>query len=108
MTTPFQAIEDEYFRGFGTNRRHDTHKSRPDLFPPRALALAGEVLAFGESKHPDEKWKSMSSAEHLAAAMRHYLKHQAGNTQDAESNKPHLAHALVRLAMALERHLEGE
>lgn len=83
-------------------------KSRPDLFPPRALALAGEVLAFGETKHPDEKWKSMSSSEHLAAVMRHYLEHQAGNTRDAETNKPHLAHALVRMAMALERSLDIE
>lgn len=77
-------------------------KSRPDLFPPRALALAGEVLAFGDTKHPDEKWRKMSVSDHLGASLRHYCEYQAGNTQDAETKKSHLAHMLVRVAMALE------
>lgn len=82
-------------------------KSMPALFPPKALALAGEVLAFGETKHPDEKWKTMTSKDHLNASMRHLLEHLAGNQMDSESGRLHLTHSLVRLAMALERHADG-
>lgn len=81
-------------------------KGRPDLFPAKALQLAGQVLAFGESKHPDEKWKSMTSNDHIGACWRHMLEHQAGNTYDSESGELHLAHAFVRLGMALDRYLE--
>lgn len=77
-------------------------KSRPDLFPSKALLLAGDVLAFGETKHPDEKWKSMSVRDHLGAAFRHVLRWQTGETLDSESASSHLTHALVRIAMAVE------
>lgn len=80
-------------------------KGRPDLMPPRALQVAGQVLAFGEEKHPDEKWRRMSSAEHIGACWRHMLEHQAGNTYDSESGELHLAHAFVRLGMALDQYL---
>lgn len=100
-----------YARGIGVEGfyRYDSRdyptdqpKSRPDLFPPRALQLAGEVLAFGETKYPDEKWKRMSSEEHIAAAVRHYVLHQCGEKIDKESGKEHLVHCLVRVAMAVE------
>ena len=78
-------------------------KSRPDLFPPKALLLAGDVLAFGDTKHPDEKWKTMSVEDHLGAAYRHVLRWQSGETLDSETSKSHLVHALVRLAMAGEQ-----
>lgn len=80
-------------------------KGRPDLFPAMALQLAGEVLAFGEKKYPNEEWKRMSSEEHIAASMRHLLEHLSGNLNDSESLKLHLAHSLVRLGMALEQHI---
>lgn len=78
-------------------------KGRPDLMPPRALQIAGQVLAFGEEKHPDEKWRRMNSAEHIGACWRHMLEHQSGNVYDSESGELHLAHAFVRLGMALEQ-----
>lgn len=77
-------------------------KSRPDLFPSKALLLAGDVLAFGETKHPDEKWKSMSVRDHLGAAYRHVLRWQTGETKDSETGLSHLVHSMVRLAMAAE------
>lgn len=84
-------------------------KSRPDLFPARALALAGEVLAFGETKHPGQPWRHMDVSDHLAAVLRHYCEHQSGVPLDAESGKSHLVHALVRLAMAVDlAHSEQE
>ena len=83
----------------------ETVKSKPNLFPPKALQLAGEVLAFGEGKYPNSEWKGMSSDTHLSAVWRHMLEHQAGNTNDSESQRLHLVHALVRLAMAVEQHV---
>lgn len=77
-------------------------KSRPDLFPAKALLLAGDVLAFGETKHPDSKWLSMSVAEHIGASLRHLLKWQSGEKLDSETSRSHLAHSMVRLAMAVE------
>lgn len=76
-------------------------KSRPDLFPADALALAGEVLAFGSQKHPTEPWKTMTMADHVAAALRHYCEHASGRLYDVESGKKHLVHCLVRIAMAV-------
>lgn len=76
-------------------------KSRPDLFPPDALALAGEVLAFGSQKHPTEPWKTMTMTDHVAAALRHYCEHASGRLYDVESGKKHLVHCLVRIAMAV-------
>lgn len=86
-------------------KQQEPAKSRPDLFPPKALQLAGQVLAFGEVKHPDEKWKGMTSVDHIGACWRHMLEHQAGNTYDSESGELHLAHAFVRLGMALDQYL---
>ena len=77
-------------------------KSRPDLFPSKAMLLSGDVLAFGDKKHPGAPWLKMTIADHLAASQRHYLQWQTGDTVDSESGKSHLAHALVRLAMAVE------
>lgn len=81
---------------------NQNQKSRPDLFMPRAHLLAGDVLAFGDKKHPGAPWLKMSIADHLAASQRHYLQWQTGDTADSESGQSHLVHALVRLAMAVE------
>lgn len=90
---------------YDSNDYPTNQKSRPDLFPPRALQLAGEVLAFGETKHPSQPWMRMSSEEHIAASMRHLLEHLSGNSKDSESLKLHLTHSFVRLGMALERYV---
>lgn len=76
-------------------------KSRPDLFPANVLLGIGEVLAFGETKHPGQPWKKMTSEEHMAAAQRHVLSWLAGDTHDNETGKDHRLHALCRLAFAI-------
>lgn len=76
-------------------------KSRPDLLPSEAVLAAGRVLAFGLEKHPDELWKTLSVAEHCAAALRHIYEHQNG--PDPETSESHLAHALCRIAFAIAR-----
>lgn len=76
-------------------------KSRPDLLPSKAVLAAGRVLAFGLSKHPDEKWKTLSVEDHVAAALRHIYQHQDG--PDEETGESHLTHALCRIAFAIAR-----
>lgn len=80
-------------------------KSRPDLLPSKAVLAAGRVLAFGLSKHPDEKWKTLSVEDHVAAALRHIYQHQDG--PDDETGESHLTHALCRIAFAIARSEEG-
>lgn len=78
-------------------------KSRPDFLPPKALLLAGEVMALNENKHPNQRWKTMTDKEHVGAAMRHILKWLSGEGLDPETGKSHLIHGLCRMAMAAEQ-----
>lgn len=78
-------------------------KSRPDFLPPNALLLAGTIMAMNEGKHPNQRWKTMTSQEHVGAALRHVLTWLSGELNDPETNKSHLAHGLCRLAMAVEQ-----
>lgn len=85
----------------GVRTARNERKSRPDLLPSKAVLAAGRVLAFGLSKHPDEKWKTLSVADHVAACTRHLFQHQDG--PDEETGESHLAHALCRIAFAIAR-----
>ena len=78
-------------------------KSRIDLVPPEALNDVGKVLAFGRAKHGENTWLEVSSEDHMAAAMRHVNAHQRGIYLDAESQLPHLAHAVCRLMFIVEK-----
>lgn len=82
-------------------------KSRPDLFPASVLLGIGDVLSFGETKHPGQPWKRMSSEDHMAAAQRHVLEWLSGNTTDSETGKDHRLHAICRLAFAVAIETQG-
>lgn len=78
-------------------------KNRLDLLPPKAVKEVGEVLTFGETKHPGQPWKQMQPNEdHVAAALRHIMEHLDGTTLDSESGRLHLAHAAARLLFAVQ------
>lgn len=83
-------------------------KARLDLLPPMAALAVGRVLAFGDSKHPDELWKRLSPEEHQAAALRHIYAHLSGVGADSESKESHLAHAICRLAFAIAQQSESK
>lgn len=104
-TYPLVDVDDEALAFLYPTQRSDTgtevRKSRPDLLPSEAVLAAGRVLAFGLEKHPDELWKTLSVAEHCAAALRHIYEHQNG--PDTETGESHLAHALCRIAFAIAR-----
>lgn len=74
--------------------KHDTGKLRYDLVPPESLDSVVKVLTFGAEKYGDRNWEDgLSYGRLFAACMRHLWAWWRGESQDAESNLPHLSHA---------------
>ena len=87
--------------------KNDQHKIRYDLVPPKTLCLLAKVLTYGAEKYEPNNWKNCKDLErYKAAAMRHFEAYRLGEYKDAETNLPHLAHALCNLTFLLE--LEDE
>jgi len=86
-----------------------TSPVRPRIvdLPPNALRAVGRVRAMGIRKYPADDWRSISPQEHLDAAVGHILQSREGVRADPESGEHPLAHAALRVMMALERELEG-
>ena len=83
-------------------KKFDEGKVRVDLLPTESLFAVAEVLTFGASKYGEHNWrKGMAWSRLYAAAQRHMMKWNAGETHDEESGKNHLAHACVNLLMLL-------
>ena len=83
-------------------KKFDEGKIRVDLLPSESLFAVAEVLTFGASKYGEHNWrKGMAWSRLYAAAQRHMMKWNAGETHDEESGKNHLAHACVNLLMLL-------
>ena len=83
-------------------KKFDEGKVRVDLLPSESLFAVAEVLTFGASKYGEHNWrKGMAWSRLYAAAQRHMMKWNAGETHDKESGKNHLAHACVNLLMLL-------
>lgn len=79
--------------------------SRPDLTPPESLLAIGRVLAKGldASGNDPERWRALSTQEHLARAMVHVLDFLAGRLNDDVTGEPNLAHAACRVLYAIEK-----
>lgn len=83
-------------------KKFDEGKIRVDLLPSESLFAVAEVLTFGASKYGEHNWrKGIAWSRLYAAAQRHMMKWNAGETHDEESGKNHLAHACVNLLMLL-------
>ncbi len=89
-------------------RKYDEGKTRFDLVPPLAEEAVAEVMTYGALKYDEENWRYVANAKrrYQAAARRHMNAHRRGELFDAESGKPHLAHAAASLMMVLELELE--
>ena len=71
------------------------------LLPPNAIKLVAELLTKGLEKYPDEKWRTLSVNDHLAAALRHINAYLRGEAFD-EDSPSHLINAATRLLFATE------
>ena len=66
------------------------------LLPPNAIKLVAELLTKGLEKYPDEKWRTLSVKDHLAAALRHINAYLRGEAFD-EDSPSHLINAATML-----------
>ena len=71
------------------------------LLPPNAIKLVAELLTKGLEKYPDEKWRTLSVKDHLAATLRHINAYLRGEAFD-EDSPSHLINAATRLLFATE------
>lgn len=86
--------------------KHDSEKVRMDLLSPLALHELSRVLTYGAQKYKDNNWrKGMSWSRLIGACLRHLFAFMRGEDVDAESNLPHLAHAMCCLMFLSEYQL---
>lgn len=71
------------------------------LFPPLASAAAAAVQDAGRIKYGEWNWLDISVEDNLNHAQGHITAALAGDTQEGGADE-HLAHALCRVAYALE------
>lgn len=76
------------------------------VFPFQEAGEVARVFAFGASKYgaPFTYRKGIPQAELWAAAMRHMIAHQSGETIDPESGCSHIAHVAANALMMLAQH----
>jgi hypothetical protein len=90
--------------------RHNTGKPDYSLIPMAALAEVAKVLEYGASKYERGNWLKPTSWEVSFACMhRHMSAWQAGEDNDDESGRSHIAHAacnLIQMLHMLENHPE--
>ena len=79
--------------------KYDDKKPRWSLLPVGAVRSIIAVLEFGAAKYAVDGWKHVEEPErrYYDAAMRHIESWRMKETNDPESNLPHLAHAVCCL-----------
>ena len=90
--------------------RHNNGKPDYSLIPMAALAEVAKVLEYGASKYERGNWLKPTSWEvSFACLQRHMSAWQAGEDNDDESGRSHIAHAacnLLQMLHMLENHPE--
>lgn len=83
--------------------KFDAEKLDYTLLPFDPLAEVVKVLEFGAKKYARDNWQKVPNAErrYSAAALRHLIAREQGETSDPESGLPHLAHAACCVLFAL-------
>lgn len=76
--------------------KYDNGKPQWSLLPFRALTQVVEVLTYGAKKYAPDNWKKVPDARrrYIDAGFRHLTAYTTGETNDPETGKHHLAHAI--------------
>lgn len=83
-------------------KKFDQNKLRVDLLPTEGLFEVAKVLTFGATKYGEHNWRDgIEWSRVYAAAQRHMMKWNAGDTYDDETGINHLAHACANLLFLL-------
>ena len=81
-------------------------EARYDLIPKAALEQVAQAFGFGAAKHASDDFTKADSGRgvegELNAALRHIMRHDAGDLADHETGLHPLAHAAARCLIALE------
>ena len=79
-----------------TGVKYDNGKPQWSLLPFRALTQVVEVLTYGAKKYAPDNWKKVPDARrrYIDAGFRHFTAYASGETNDPETGKHHLAHAI--------------
>lgn len=86
--------------------KDDNQKPTLSLLPSSLLLETGKVLTYGANKYAAHNWRQgIHQSRLISAALRHIVAFNEGENNDAESQLPHLAHAICELAFALEQQL---
>lgn len=74
--------------------KHDKDKPGVNFLSSTAILKISEVMSYGAKKYEPQNWrKGIEWSRVYAAAMRHLLAWNEGETNDRESGLNHLAHA---------------
>lgn len=68
----------------------------------RALLMVNRVLDYGAAKYARSSWKKVEMERYDAAARRHRIYRDLGETHDDESGLRHLAHEACNILFQLE------
>lgn len=82
--------------------KKDAGKLRMDLIPPSAIRALATVLTYGANKYFESTWRNVEPYRYKAALLRHIVAWMEGERLDAESQLPHLYHALTNLAFLID------
>jgi hypothetical protein len=105
ITEKVQAKDEEVkpLQNFTVGLKFDGGKEPMDLIPTAPLLEIARVLDYGKQKYSAQNWrKGLAWSRVYAAAQRHLLKWNAGETTDPETGLNHLAHAAVNILFLLE------
>lgn len=95
----------------GKGKKYDNGKSMAGTLCrvfPRALLAVGQCIEFGTRKYPKpDNWKLVDGAftRYQDSLIRHYLKFQAGQEKDSETDLLHLSHMVWNALAILELYL---